>query len=145
MTRQEIATKVAWSFLGKPYLWGGDDPVAGFDCSGFMNEVLKSVGALPRKGDWTAAALRDRFAAAAVAQPYAGCLVFYGPTTAGPITHVEFCLDGEHSIGASGGGSKTLSPADAVAQNAYIKVRPILSRAGIVAYVDPFREQFKGG
>jgi len=28
------------------YLWGGDDPLAGFDCSGFVIEILKSVGIL---------------------------------------------------------------------------------------------------
>ena len=41
--RRKIATEVAMGFRGLPYLWGGDDPVAAFDCSRMCIEVLKSV------------------------------------------------------------------------------------------------------
>lgn len=134
-TRVELATKVAWGFLGKPYIWGGDDPVAGFDCSGFCIEILQSVGALPRKGDWTAAALKARFSSRAT--PREGCLVFW-ENPSGHIIHVEYCLDSEHSIGASGGGSTTITVAEAIKQNAYVRVRPFATRAGIAGYADPF-------
>ena len=56
---RSVATKVAWHYLGTPYIWGGDD-FSGFDCSGFVIEILKSVGILPRDGDWTAAMLKSR-------------------------------------------------------------------------------------
>ena len=135
MTQLELVMRVAWSFLGKPYLWGGDDPMAGFDCSGFVIECLKSAGLLPRDGDWTAAALKERFKS--VAMPRPGCLVFWA-NAQGKIVHVELCLDAEYSIGASGGGSRTLTVADAIAQNAYIKVRPMKTRGGIAGYCDPF-------
>ena len=139
--RHAIATKVAWSFLGKPYLWGGDDPVAGFDCSGFVIEILKSVGILPRRGDWSAAALAERFKATKlplVQIPHEGCLVFWQNSDESKIIHVEYCLNDKLSIGASGGRSTTTSEQDAIDQNAYIKVRPFLSRAGLWGYVDPF-------
>jgi NlpC/P60 family len=135
MTPKEIALKVAWSFLGEPYIWGGDDPMQGFDCSGFVIECLKSAGKLPREGDWTAMGLATMFPH--LAEPYEGCLVFYGLPK---IVHVELCLDDVFSIGASGGGSKTLTKADAIKQNAYIKVRPFRSRSGIACFADPFKE-----
>jgi len=135
VTPKEIALKVAWAKLDKPYLWGGDDPLAGFDCSGFVIECLKSAGVLPRAGDWTAEQLFSMFKANPLSkEPYAGCLVFWE----NPIAHVELCLDETFSIGASGGGSETKTEADAIKENAYVKIRPIRSRARIYGYVDPF-------
>jgi len=136
MTHRETALKIAWTFLGKPYLWGGDDPITGFDCSGLIIEILKSVGKFPRTGDATAQMLWDMLASGQVDTPAAGCLVFWERN--GRVLHVEMCLDDELSIGASGGGSKTNTIQDAVRQNAYIKVRPFRSRSGIKGFVDPF-------
>uniref|UniRef100_A0A6M3JPN5 NlpC/P60 domain-containing protein n=1 Tax=viral metagenome TaxID=1070528 RepID=A0A6M3JPN5_9ZZZZ len=134
MTPREIALKVAWSHLGKPYLWGGDDPLAGFDCSGFAVEYCKSGGCLPRTGDWTANGLYERFKVVHI--PYEGCLVFW--ENSGRIIHVEICLDDIYAIGFSGGGSDTLTVQDAIKANAYCKVRPFRSRAGLYGFVDPF-------
>lgn len=139
--KRQIATKVAWSFLGKPYLWGGDDPMAGFDCSGFCIEILKSVGILPRGGDWTAEGLKDRFKSKPVNEPKEGCLVFWRSKHGPQIVHVEYCLDNELAIGASGGGSSTTDETAAIQQNAYIKVRPFRSRNGIWGFVDPFKSE----
>jgi len=121
MNNLELALKVAWSFLGKPYTWGGDDPMKGFDCSGFIVEILQSVGFISRNSDYTAKKLFEHFASAEVFVPKAGCIVFYG----NPINHVEFCINKNHTIGASGGGSKTITIQDAINQNAYIKIRPL--------------------
>lgn len=129
--KRNLATQVAWSFLGTFYKWGGDDPSA-FDCSGFAIEILKTVGIFPRGHDAKASELSKKYKP--VYKPYKGCLVFYDI----PIQHVEFCLDGEFAIGASGGGSNTLTPADAIRDNAYIKIRPIKRERVISGYVDPF-------
>lgn len=131
----EIATQVAWSYLGRFYRWGGDDP-GGFDCSGFVIEILKSVGKLPRTGDWTAQGLYDHFADQKCLNSQEGCLVFWQGRT--KIVHVEYCLTESLSIGASGGGSKTKTEADAIAQNAFIKIRPFASRPQVRGLVDPF-------
>lgn len=134
---RDIATRIAWSFLGRPYVWGGNDP-SGFDCSGYVIEILKSVGVLPRNGDWTAAGLKNfgwkSYLSDATTQP--GWLVFW--ENAGKITHVEYVLTERLSIGASGGGSGTRSAADAWAHDAYVKIRPFRTRAGISGFVDPF-------
>ena len=135
---KDVATRIAWSYLGTPYRWGGDDP-SGFDCSGFCIEILKSVDKLPRDGDWTAAGLWKVFVGNRVTVPAEGCLVFWRNTTE-EIIHVEYCLDDELSIGASGGGSRTKTEQDAYDQNAYVKIRPFKSRHGLAGFVDPFKE-----
>lgn len=139
MTKRETAIMIAWQFLGKPYIWGGDDAVQGFDCSGFAIEILKSVGLLPREGDWTAQGLKDYFKDYVEGTPGPGKLVFWTGADKKKIIHVEICIDKELSIGASGGGSKTLTVQDAIDQNAYIKIRPFNSRAHLWGFVDPFK------
>jgi len=142
MTPRDLAVKVAWSFLGRPYIWGGDDPVAGFDCSGFVIEILKSAGVLPRKGDWTADQLYEMFKRQGkyIMKPSTGALAFWinFPNTS-RIRHVEFCLSYDFSIGASGGGSKIKTELDAIRENAYIKIRPLnFNDHDLFGFVDPF-------
>jgi hypothetical protein len=45
------------------------------------------------------------------------------------------------SIGASGGGSKTKTIANAVKQNAFIKIRPITPRGRKVLYCNPYLKE----
>lgn len=136
--RLDLALVVAERMLGKPYIWGGDNPGEGFDCSGFVIEVLKSVGILPRSGDWTANDLLRYFAKNPTSVPKEGCLMFWGKGT--KATHVEFVfavIDGTVlTIGASGGGSTTKTQQDAIQQDAYIKIRP--ARSKHLAIVNPF-------
>lgn len=139
MNRRQLATKIAWHFLGTPYVWGGDDPMQGFDCSGFVIEILKSVGVLPRKGDWTANGLWQHFREAI--SVHEGSLVFWENKSKSKMIHVEYCLDSKHSIGASGGGSSTWTVEDAIKRNAYVKIRPIRSRANIAGFVNPFNSE----
>lgn len=137
MDDRALAIEIAMHFLGLPYIWGGDDPIDGFDCSGFNIEILKSVGRLPRTGDWSARALYKLFKEKNTAYPAAGRLVFFG-TTEEDIYHVEFLINDHLTIGASGGGSKANTREDAIKQNAYVKIRPIKGRSNIFAYIDPF-------
>ena len=59
-TQRKLVQRIAMSYLGTFYTWGGDDP-SGFDCSGLVIECLKSIGVLPRSGDWTANTLSKKF------------------------------------------------------------------------------------
>ena len=134
-TDVKIVSSLAFKFIGKPYIWGGDDIIQGFDCSGFIIELFKSVGILPRKGDWTAETLYVRFKDKIVKKAKEGCLIFFAKN--GKINHVEYVWKNGLTIGASGGGSKTLTKEDAIKQNAYVKMRPM--RKDVYAIVDPFK------
>ena len=106
--------------------------------SGYVLEILQSVGLVPHNQDTTAHGLYAMFVSRKVDLPTRGCLVFW--ERSGKMVHVEFCLDTDLSIGSSGGGSATEDEADAILQNAYVKVRPFAPRKGHAKlyYVDPF-------
>lgn len=127
-----VAIEYAKRLIGTPYRWGGDDPMAGFDCSGLVQEVLMSVGMDP-PGDQTAQALYDHFikAGAKFGTPQPGALYFYGKSPK-EIIHVGFGIEGISMIEAGGGGAKTLTVEDAIRQNAFVRVRPYNSRRDLV-------------
>lgn len=74
----------AFSLLGTPYRWGGSSPESGFDCSGLVGYVFRTIGIdLPRVSramadEGTRVASRDALAE--------GDLVFFGRR--GHIDHV---------------------------------------------------------
>lgn len=136
--KRQIALKVAFAYLGTPYKWGGDDP-SGFDCSGMIIECLQSNGIIARGVDMTAQGMFNRFKVYRdESMIIAGDLVFW-ENRSGRIIHVEMMINDELSIGASGGGSTTRTLADAWQRNAYIKIRPFRSRAGLAGFADPYR------
>jgi len=124
-------------FVGLPYIWGGDDPVVGFDCSGLAQEFLAAAGK-DFPGDQNAQALYDLGKKAGWAPGVRGCgaLCFYGSSLT-HITHVAMMFDESVVVEAGGGGSKTTSAAAAAAQNAYIRMRPHDRRADLVAILMP--------
>lgn len=131
MTRSEAARKwlihTALSYLGTPYVWGGDDP-AGFDCSGFVLECLKSVGIFPGRTDHTADSLMQSLKGTILDAPEAGALLF-ALDRSGRATHVVICLDPWFQIGANGGTSATIDSHAAWRRNAFVKIRPIQTKS----------------
>ncbi len=123
--------------LGLPYRWAGDDPMAGFDCSGVVNEMLKSVGYMDNLEDANAQDLYKCFKKTDKAMP--GVLAFFG-TGPDKIIHVGICINENQMVEAGGGGRKTLTVQDAIDQNAYVRIRPIESRRDFVGFADPFTE-----
>lgn len=141
--RKRAALNYAWSFIGQPYRWGGDDPIHGFDCSGLAIEVLTAAGVLPHRYDATASQLLATLMALGAKKidtVQAGAIVFFRNTT-GDIIHVEIGLPGLLLLGASGGGSATDDLEDAAQQNAFVKIRPAGYRPEATTIVDPFASQ----
>lgn len=133
-----VAVDYGRAFIGTPYKWGGNDPEEGFDCSGFVVEILQAVGILPVNTDFTADALLKVFREARVERGYAGCLAFW-LNKDGEATHVMLLYDADLVIGAAGGGSSTTTAAAASRDNAFVKLRPLHYRAGEPFLVDPFK------
>lgn len=92
---QEIADSIvdyAKTFIGTPYVWGGSDPQAGFDCSGFICYVYKAFDIeLPR----TSGQQFDAgYPVAHVDAKPGDIIVFSGPSDApGNPGHVGIVLD----------------------------------------------------
>jgi hypothetical protein len=129
--------KVALSLLGTPYRWGGATPMGGVDCSGFALILLKSVGIVKWADDMTADYMDDfliELGGEVAAEPVAGSFIFYGSTH--QAKHVMYCLNNYQCIGAQGGGSKTNLLADAVKDEAYVKILPYNYRNDIIHIID---------
>ena len=128
MIDRDIAVQIAWSYMGQPYIWGGDDPIKGFDCSGLIVEILKSLGYISEEEDYTANNLISRFyrihEISQYEVPDKGDIVFWQEPN-GYFSHVEIAVSDRFSIGASGGGRRVRSIKDAIKYNAFVKVRPI--------------------
>ena len=135
---RRYARQIAWKLYGTPYRWGGDDPMEGVDCSGYILEILQSVGAVKLYKDRTALGFWEHYQDSKIDIPFEGCLVFWWNKDQSRIRHIEFCLNDILSIGASGGGSSTVDSAAAAKANAFVKVRPIKGRGTIAGFVNPF-------
>src|SRR5574338_1110551 len=121
-------------FVGINYKWAGDDPIDGFDCAGFIQELLASVGS-DMPGDQTAQNLFDLYFKN-MALPKAGALCFYGASRS-QVTHVAFMIDNKRIIEAGGGGSKTTDNKAAARDNAFIRIRPYDRRKDLILIAMP--------
>ena len=112
----------ALSFIGVNYEWGGNN-AQGFDCSGYVCEILRPSGLIGNKEDLTAAAIHNKFKSKVVGSPSLGCLVFYGRDIR-RITHVAFMITEDIILEAGGGGSSTIDAESADKANAFVRARP---------------------
>lgn len=142
--RRDLAVEIAWAYYGTFYKWGGDDP-SGLDCSGFVIEIMKSVGLMDHSWDLTADGLKDLFIADVVSEEELkpGSLVFW-LNSASVATHIDMVLDVHEDgtvflIGASGGGPGVTGTEEAIIRNAFVKIRPLHYRKGSRVYADPFQ------
>ena len=134
--------RYAMTFIGTRYLFGtapsgGDDPGAGFDCSGFASELLRAAGVLKYRDRLNAQGIYAHLRTGGeICEPRAGAFSFYGKS-ATEISHVGFCIAPGYMIEAGGGDETTLDTTTAARQNAFTRIRPVRFRRDFVACVMP--------
>jgi len=133
----KFLVEYALKFVGINYLWGGNNAIQGFDCSGLVQEILACVGMDPQGRD-TAQSLFDHFSHQGIglSSPMPGALAFYGPTPQS-VKHVGFCINEHLMVEAGGGGSSTTSPQAAAKASAVVRIRPIGRRSDLLAVYLP--------
>lgn len=136
----EYLIQYAMSFLGKPYIYTGNNPVVGFDCSGLISEVLRSAGKVRWNEDLNAQMIYDKFSAETgmtwnVIQP--GALAFYGKDFT-RITHVGMFIDSRGRIIEAGGGDSTTTTVEkAGLRNAFVRIRMYDYRSDYLGSLKP--------
>jgi cell wall-associated NlpC family hydrolase len=91
-------TTTALAYVGVPYVWGGNDPATGLDCSGFTKLVFGSLGvSLPRVSTDQAIAGAP---VASMADARPGDLLAFGA----PVDHVAIYMGDGRMVHAAGTG-----------------------------------------
>lgn len=127
------------SHFNEPYLWGGDNPMEGFDCSGLIVDGLRACGIIEPKEDMTADGMWQKWGLSnRVIDPSEGCFAFWMKN--GKAYHVAVCLDKRFCLTANAGGSSTTSLQSAIEGDSYITIRPLSHRKTLPLYVNLFLE-----
>jgi len=138
---REWFIKVAESFIGSPYEWGGQN-ILGIDCSGLVVECGRSVGIEELRLDKSAneiwLAMKEIYPSYDIPGPGMIAFWFRGD---GRADHTAICCDHFMCVTADGGGSAVHDIADADKKNAFVKYRPIIHRTGTVRFIDPFGDK----
>lgn len=138
MDKKTNTYNLAMSFLNKPYMWGGKNPIYGMDCSGLVCELLQSLGMLKGNEEYNAQSLYAALLKKAKEStfPEFGSLIFFGKDFQS-ISHVGFGLNAFQMIEAGGGDATTINMNIAEKMNAYVKIRPYRHRSDFLSILNP--------
>jgi cell wall-associated NlpC family hydrolase len=131
--------RYAESFLHTPYLYGGKT-ARGYDCSGFICELMKSIGLIGYHEILSAQGLHNRFSqperGSKCDKTAPGALLFFGkPGHA--IEHVAMTVNPYSLVEAGGGDSRTISITMAESIDARVRKRGVNYRSDLFAAIMP--------
>lgn len=122
---------MAVQYLNVAYIWGGNEPITGLDCSGFVLQVLRDVGY--KKGDMTSQGLYNELSLISKSSEIeTDSILFFGRSIS-DISHVAIAINREYMIGASGGDENCTKLNHAITRDARVKITKIKSRRDLVA------------
>lgn len=133
---QKLIRDYCLRFIGTPYVFGGNNPIMGLDCSGFVCEVLRAFGIIGRE-DLSAQGIYDKICMTSSQSTDAGSIAFFGVNDRA-ITHVSVVVNSKLMVEAGGGDSLTTDVKKASDRNAFVRIRPILSRRDFITALMPY-------
>lgn len=102
MTANELVA-YATNLIGTPYVWGGNTPAQGLDCSGLLYYIQKKAGS--EVEDMTASGYSTIGKKIDIGQKKPGDFLFFGR----PVTHCGIYVGNEYMIESRGGRKNTAS------------------------------------
>ena len=100
MTANELVQN-AIDLLGVKYVWGGNTPQSGLDCSGLLYWIQKKAGS--EVGDMTASGYSKLGIMIPIGQQKVGDFLFFG----NPVTHCAVFIGNGYMIESRGGRKNT--------------------------------------
>lgn len=100
MTANELVQN-ATDLLGVKYVWGGNTPQSGLDCSGLLYYIQKKAGS--EVGDMTASGYSKFGTLIPIGQQKVGDFLFFG----NPVTHCAIFIGNGYMIESRGGRKNT--------------------------------------
>lgn len=128
------------NFIGVPYIYGGNNPLVGFDCSGLIVEGLRAQGLIRHDEDLTSQGIYNRmttgmkYFSPELSGVQRDDLLFFGKSPM-EITHIAIARDSRIMLEAGGGDSKCTTIGKAKKRNAFVRERPIRMRSDLVATI----------
>jgi cell wall-associated NlpC family hydrolase len=100
MTANELVA-YATNLIGTPYVWGGNTPSQGLDCSGLLYYIQKKAGS--KVEDMTASGYSECGKKIGIGQEKPGDFLFFGR----PVTHCAIYVGNGYMIESRGGRKNT--------------------------------------
>lgn len=123
------------AFIGTPYIYGGDNPLIGFDCSGLVSEGHRAYGLIGFRERFSSQYFFDKYAAKYIPRTNGHIqrndILFFGKE--GKIKHVAIALNQDQMIEAGGGDEYTIDISAAGKYDAFVRIRPISNRVDFFA------------